>query len=67
MAAARRPTLAAVKSAAATLSRAPGAEAERVRQEQGHSGHSLAQELEREARRVANMPAVIEEMRRTRP
>jgi hypothetical protein len=63
----RRPTVAQVRNAGAVLSRALMAEAERIREEQGHIGHVAAQELEHDAIRIGSHVARIEAMRRARP
>jgi hypothetical protein len=52
-----------IKSAAALLSRAAMAEASRIRDEQGHSGHVAAQELEHQAMAIGALAARIESMR----
>jgi hypothetical protein len=61
----RRPTVTQVKNAAGVLSRALFAEAQRIRDEQGHNGHIAAQELEHDAIRVGGMAARVEAMRRS--
>ena len=60
----RRPPSAAIRAAADTLARALQFESERVREEQGHGGHSLAQELSFGASRVRGYAVQIEELRR---
>jgi hypothetical protein len=59
----RRPTITAVKAAADTLARAAMAEADRIREEQGHAGHVAAQELEHQAVGIGSLASRIEQMR----
>lgn len=56
----RPPTATQVRNAASVLSRALFAEAQRIRDEQGHAGHVAAQELEHDAIRVGGMAARFE-------
>ena len=63
----RRPSIAQVRAAGRTLSLALMAEAERIRAEQGNSGHVVAQELEHDAIRIGSHVSRIESMRRLRP
>jgi len=60
----RRPTITQVKNAASVLSRALMAEADRIREEQGGSGHVAAQELEHDAIRIGGYASRLEAMRR---
>ena len=62
----RAPTITQVKAAARTLGRALSIEAQRVREEQGHSGHELAQELEHGSMTVDGYGHRIEGLRRRR-
>jgi hypothetical protein len=63
MANTKRPPLSAVKAAARTLSQAAMAEAQRIRDEQGHGGHVAAQELEHLAINITGLASRIESMR----
>lgn len=63
----RRPSIAQVRAAGRTLSVALMAEAQRIRDEQGHGGHVAAQELEHDAIRIGSHVSRIESMRRSRP
>lgn len=60
-----RPPLGAVRSAAKTLSKAAMAEAERIREQQGHNGHVAAQELEHLAMAITGLASRIESIRRS--
>lgn len=59
----RRPSITAIKNAANTLSNAAMAKAERIRKEQGGSGHVAAQELEYQSIAIGNLAARIESIR----
>jgi len=62
----RAPSITQVQNAASTLARALRVESREVREEEGHQGHSLAQDLSIWASRVTACADQIESLRRGR-